>query len=88
MMKSNYETQRFEYVVNQAGRPHPDILKEHYPKIFELLEDRNTTYKRMDASGFREMPKEACESWLNSVNEEKERREHDEKYNKVLRLIR
>ena len=88
MMKSNYETQRFEYVVNQVGRPHPDILKEHYPKILELLEDRNTTYRRMDASGYREMPKEAYEAWLKSVNDEKERREYDEKYNKVLRLIR
>ena len=88
MMKSNYETQRFEYVVNQAGRPHPDILKEHYPKILELLEDRNTTYRRMDASGYREMPKDTYEAWLKSVNEEKERREHNEKYNKVLRLIR
>jgi len=88
MMKSNYETQRFEYVVNQVGRPHPDILKEHYPKIFELLEDRNTTYRRMDASGYREMPKEAYEAWLKSVNEEKDRHEHDEKYNNVLRLIR
>ena len=88
MIKSNYETQRLEYVVNQVGRPHPDILKERYPKILEMLEDRNATYRRMDASGYREMPKEAYEAWLNSVNEEKARREHDEKYNKVLRLIR
>ncbi|MCL2596756.1 MAG: hypothetical protein FWD66_03675 [Paludibacter sp.] len=88
MIKSNYETQRLEYVVNQVGRPHPDILKERYPKIFELFENRNAIYRKIDASGYREMPKEAYEAWLNSVNEEKERREHDEKYNKVLRLVR
>ncbi|MCL2652031.1 MAG: hypothetical protein FWD60_13550, partial [Candidatus Azobacteroides sp.] len=88
MMKSNYETQRFEYVVNQVGRPPLDTLKEHYPKILELLEDRNTTYRRMDASGYREMPKEAYEAWLKSVNEEKEHQEYDEKYNKVLQLIK
>ena len=88
MMKSNYETQRFEYVVNQVGRPPLDTLKEHYPKILEILEDRNTTYRRMDASGYREMPKEAYEAWLKSVNEEKEHQEYDEKYNKVLQLIK
>ena len=88
MVKANYETQRFEYVVNQVRRPHPDILKEHYPKIYELLEERNATYSRIDASGYREIPKEEYEAWLKSVNEEKIRREHDEKYNKILQLIR
>jgi len=88
MIKANYETQHFEYVINQVGRLHPDTLKVYYPKVYELLQDRNATYRRIDASGYREMPKEAYEAWLNSVNEEKERREYDEKYNKVLRLIK
>ena len=88
MMKSNYQTQLFEYVVNQVGRLHPDILKERYPQIYELLQERNTTYRAMDASGYREMPKDVYESWLKSVNEEKERREYNEKYKKVLRLIK
>ena len=88
LVKANYETNRFEYVVNQVGRPHPNILKNRYPKIFEMLEDRNAIYGRIDASGYRAMPKEAYEAWLKSVNEEKERREHDEKYNRVLQLIR
>lgn len=88
MMKANYETERFEYVVNQVGRLHPDTLKVYYPKVYKLLEDRNATYRKMDASGYREMPKEAYEAWLESVNEEKARQEYDEKYNKVLRLIR
>lgn len=88
MIQANYETQRFEYVVNQVGRLHPDTLKVHYPKVYELLEDRNKTYDRIDASGHRDMPKEAYEDWLNSVNQEKERREYYEKHNKTLQLIR
>ncbi len=88
MLKANYETIRFEYVVNQAGRPHPEILKSRYPEIYRLMEERNATYSRIDESGHRDMPDEAYQSWLNSVNEEKERREYNEKYNKVIELVR
>jgi len=88
MEKANYETQRFEYVVNQVGRSHPDILKARFPKVYELLEERNRTYSKIDASGYREMSKEAYETWLNSVNDEKERREYQEKHHRVLQLIR
>lgn len=88
MEKSNYETLRFRYVYQQIGQPPADVLKEYYPQVYELFEDVTATYKRIDDSGHRDMPKEAYEDWLNAVNEEKERREYDEKYNKVLRLMR
>ena len=86
MLKANYQTKRFEYVVNQVGRPRPDVLKAQYPKVYRLLEERNISYRRIENTGFREMPREAYEHWLHSVNEEKEKRAHDEKYNKVLQL--
>lgn len=86
MLKANYQTNLFEYVVNQVGRPHPDILKEQFPEVYQLLEERNITYRDVDNTGFREMPQEAYEHWLNSVNEEKEKQEHNEKYNRVLQF--
>ena len=76
------------YVVDQLGRPPLKVLKTDYPKAYALLEEMKQTYERVDATGHRDMPPEAYEAWLKSVNEEKERREHNEKYNKVLRLIR
>ena len=88
IIKANYETARFDYVINQVGRPHPEILKTYYPKIYKLLEDRNKTYRWLDDIGFREMPKEAYEDWLKSVEKEKERREQEEKYNNLLRIIK
>jgi len=87
-MKSNYHSAHFEYTVNQVGWPPQDTLKVHYPRIYELYEERNNFYRKIDNMGYREMPKEAYNAWLNAVNEEKERREHDDKYNKVLRLFR
>ncbi len=72
-IKSDYQTVRFDYVVNQVGQPNIDILKAKYPKVYQLLEERNQTYRIIDASGYQEMPKEAYEAWLNSVDEQKEK---------------
>ena len=84
-IKSDYQTLRFEYVVNQVGRPPIDSLKSHYPKVYRLLEERNQTYQIIDASGYREMPEQAYQEWLNSVNKEKEKQEHK---GQMLRLTR
>jgi len=78
-MKANCLTDQFEYVVNQVGRPHPDSLKIHYPKIYKLLEERNKTYRWMDESGYKEMPEEAYNKWLNFIGREKEKQEKQDK---------
>jgi len=44
MIKSDYQSNRFEYVANQVRRPRPDILKARYPKNYQLLEERNQTF--------------------------------------------
>jgi len=75
-MKANYQTHRFEYVVNQVGRPHPDVLKSQYPKVYRLLEERDKTYRFIDESGFQAMPIEAYQAWLKSLNEEKAKQEN------------
>lgn len=87
-MKSNYHSIRLSYTASQVGSPPPETLKAEYPRIYELLEERNRIYRRMDEIGFVEMPKEIYQSWLNSVNEEKEKREHDIRYKNALRLIK
>lgn len=84
-VKSDYQTLRFEYVVKQVGRPSPEILKTRYPKIYQLLDERNQTYQIIDASGYQEMPEQAYKEWLNSVNKEKEIQEHK---GQMLRLTR
>lgn len=86
-IKSNYHGIRLQYVADQIGRPPLDILKTQYPDAYKLFEERNAIYRRLDEIGFVEMPKEVYESWLNSINEEKERREHDIRYKSALRLI-
>jgi hypothetical protein len=87
-LKSNYHSARFEYTVDQVGRPPQDILKKQYPHIYELLEERNNFYRKMDEIGFVRIPEEIYERWLNSINGEKEKREHDIRYKNILRLIK
>lgn len=86
-MKSNYHSILLSYVAHQVGSPPPDTLKAHYPQIYKLFEDRSNIYRKLDEIGFVEMPKEIYQTWLNSVNKEKERREHDIRYQNALRLI-
>jgi cell division protein FtsL len=86
-MKSNYHSIHLSYAAHQVGSPPPDTLKVNYPYIYKLYEERNNVYRKLDEIGFVEMPKEVYENWLNSVNEEKERREHDIRYKSALRLI-
>lgn len=88
MIKSNYHTVCFEYAVNQVGRPPKDVLRTHFPRIYELMEVRNNFYRKIDEMGFAEMPEGAYEDWLRSVNEEKTKREHEVKFNRVLQLIK
>ncbi len=86
-MKSNYHSIRLTFTASQVGSPPPDILKTQYPQIYKLFEERNAFYHRLDEIGYVEMPKEVYETWLNSVNQEKERREHDIRYKNALRMI-
>lgn len=78
-MKANCMTDKFEYVVNQVGRPHPDSLRVHYPKIYKILEERNKTYRWLDECGYRDMPEEAYNKWLNFIGREKEKQEKQDK---------
>lgn len=87
-IKSNYHSARFEYTAGQVGWPPQDILKEQYPRIYELMEERNSFYRKMDEIGFVRIPEEIYERWLNSINGEKEKREHDIRYKNILRLIK
>lgn len=87
-MKNNYLGIRLAYVADQIGRPPLEILIADFPKVYELLEERNNFYKKMDDIGYVEMPPELYEKWLNSVNEEKEKREHDIRYRNIIRLIK
>ena len=68
LIKSNYETARFAYVAEQLGRPPLDSIKAHNPRAYKLYEERNRTYKHIDDLGYRDMPADAYQDWLKSMD--------------------
>ncbi len=70
VLRSNYLTLLFDYTVRQAGRPHPEVLKTRFPRIYDLWQKRDETYRRIDSRGFREIPQEIYETWRKNMVKE------------------
>lgn len=73
------------YCRNEAHKyayPPLDEL-DKYPKLKELFEEMVTLHTEIDVTGYEEMPKDAYEQWLRSVDDEKNKREHQDKTNEL-----
>lgn len=69
-IKSNYKTVQFDYVTKQLGRPPIETIKTNYPYAYKLFEERNLIYKHIDDLGYRDMPADAYQNWLKSMDKE------------------
>lgn len=77
---SDYNTMTAKYVTNQINDVKSiEELYAKYPKAKEVLEKMYALYDKIDRSGFQQMPDKAYQEWLNSVNEEKNKREDQQK---------
>jgi hypothetical protein len=88
MIKSNYNTERFQYVMKQLGID-PTNKQElqqinNFPQAIALLNATNNQYKHIDEIGFEPMPAGAYEGWLTSLNGEKSKQEN-EKFKKQFK---
>lgn len=77
LIKSNYETARFAYVVEQMGKQPLDSIKSHNPRAYKLYEERNKTYKQVDDLGYRDMPADAYQDWLKSMDKESQKQQQE-----------
>lgn len=82
-VKADYYTLLTHHVGKQLpkakSREELELILNKYPKAKEILETRNGIYAKIDNLGYQEMPSEAYETWLNSVNEEKYRQSNQKK---------
>ena len=81
-IKSDYYTLWFHHALQQAGKPSPNEI-HRYPDAEAILKQRNQIYALIDNLGYEQMPKEAYEQWLKSLEQEKEKQEH---HNKLINL--
>ncbi|MBE7442820.1 MAG: hypothetical protein HS119_10250 [Flavobacteriales bacterium] len=56
-----------------------------YPKQNELFNQMLEFYAQIDETGFTEMPKQAYQDWLNSLEDEKQKQEN-EKFKLKIKL--
>jgi hypothetical protein len=82
MIKANYLATRFEYVcfqlkINPRDRKQLQNIR-NYPRIVEMLKEVNDYNRLIDDLGYAEMPAEAYEAWLSSLNELKNKQQSEQ----------
>jgi hypothetical protein len=88
MIKSNYTTLCVLHAVRQiGGQPDMNTIRKYYPRLYEMIEESKELHRKIDALGYREMPEAAYREWLEAANREKERREHDRQYERIIQLL-
>ncbi len=72
VVQSNYQTALFDLALAQENYPNPKTIS-NFPYINEQFQKRNALYDELDNAGFTVMPKEAYQTWLNSLKQEQEK---------------
>jgi hypothetical protein len=72
IVDANLKTAIFRQKVEAAGRPKEQDLPR-YPDVFKAWQEMNAAYRRIDDLGYQDMPKEAYQRWLASIEQEKKK---------------
>jgi hypothetical protein len=70
IVDANIKTQIFLSKVNAVGRPKESDLPK-YPDVYRAFQEMNASYTRIDNLGYQDMPKQAYQDWLQSIEAEK-----------------
>jgi hypothetical protein len=84
--RSDYYTLLFQYVAKQTGyKTLEEVLT--IPQAKSIFDKRQAIYLAMDNTGYTQMPPEAYEDWLKSLDKEKRKQEY-ERYKKYKQSIK
>jgi hypothetical protein len=75
MTQSNYRTFIFRDELRQAGNPSINDLPK-YPRLFAAYQSMQAAQQKVNQTGFQEMPPEAYQRWLQSVEQEKQQQQN------------
>ncbi|MFT4023318.1 MAG: hypothetical protein QM664_05995 [Flavihumibacter sp.] len=90
MIKANHATYKFRYEASLLGNP-PEEMISRYASLQKAYESAQYWQERVLHSGFQEMPKEAYERWLASIEVERKReinRQEQEAMKKEVEQLR
>ena len=92
MNKANFNTERLKYVVHSLGidpsnqQSREEIL--NYPQAVEILRNMHKQYEVIDNLGFQQMPAEAYEKWLGSLQTTKNKQDNEKEKEALQRLTK
>ena len=72
--------------INAAGRPKEDDLPK-FPEAYQAYLDMLAAYDKVDGMGYQDMPKEAYQKWLKTIEREKKKQENLQLKEKMQREI-
>lgn len=84
---ANIATQIALQKIRAAGSPKVSDLPK-YPEAYSAYLTMHKLYERVDATGYQDMPKEAYQKWLKSIEKEKKRQETAELRKRMQQEIR
>lgn len=79
-LKSDFLTIKFDYISKQLGITEQNYMQKlaQYPQAKQAFITRNKQYDKMDNLGYQEMPADAYEKWLNSLNEAHQKQQSEQ----------
>lgn len=87
LIQANMASYEFSRKLNESGNPTPDQLS-NYPALQEVYNKRNTAYRKIDATGYQDMPPEVYQQWLKSMQREEQKQQDKEEYDKLLKELK
>jgi len=75
ILKSVYQTRLTLTLVRLLNAPEPEILKEQFPEVYRHYELMLAQYKKIDDTGYEELPKSVYAIWLDHIAKEKKKSE-------------
>ncbi len=75
MTQANYNTYIFRDRLQEAGNPPPDAIS-NYPLLNAFYNNMQNAYKKVEQTGFQEMPPETYRKWLQSLELEKRKQQN------------
>ncbi len=86
IIDANIKAQIAVQKINAAGRPKEEDLPK-FPDAYQAYLNMQTAYEKVDGLGYQDMPKEAYQKWLKSIDVAKKKQENKEIQERMKREI-
>lgn len=86
IIDANIKTQIALQKIKAAGRPNEKDLP-NFPEAYQAYLAMQAAYDKVDGLGYQDMPKEAYQKWLNSIDKAKKQQENKEVQERLQREI-